>query len=147
MPNWKAVIVHHSATPVGGRARWESIRRFHVDDRGWQDIGYNFGIGLESGEWVELEGRGEDRIGAHCPGQNSTALGVCLLGSFLIEPPEPGQLETACRLILRMCDRYGINELTQIYPHSHFRPTACPGLAWGALRGALDDAMDARDPF
>lgn len=41
------IVVHHSETPecfseAGCKARVKNIQRFHMDNRGWSDIGYNF---------------------------------------------------------------------------------------------------------
>ena len=52
--------------------RVRSIQNFHIDDRGWADIGYHFLVG-ENGK--VYEGRGWDRQGAHSPGFNNDAYG------------------------------------------------------------------------
>ena len=76
-------ILHCSAT----RARWMAdatpeqrraeIRRWHVEERGWDDIGYHWLID-RGGEL--LNGRPETVAGAHVKGQNATSIGVCLIG-------------------------------------------------------------------
>lgn len=49
------------------------IQNFHMDDRGWWDIGYNFLIGQDGRIY---EGRGFTVQGAHCSGWNTKTLGI-----------------------------------------------------------------------
>ncbi len=65
-----------TAAAVAGRLRgW---RQFHVEDRGWADIGYNFAIDQAGRVW---DLRGSSRVGAHCasagnPDANHEYIGV-----------------------------------------------------------------------
>lgn len=66
-----------------------SIYAYHVQSRGWRDIGYNFLIDKFGRIW---EGRygGVDRpvVGAHTSGYNSYALGASAIGNFdNVAPP------------------------------------------------------------
>lgn len=77
MRNLDTIVLHCSATPED---RWhdaEDIRDWHVDGRGWSDIGYHYVILLD-GE-IE-EGRPISRQGAHVKGYNETTVGVCYIG-------------------------------------------------------------------
>ena len=79
------VVLHCSATkdyPLG-HPKIDSvdaaiIRGWHVNENGWQDIGYHFVIKRSGG--VEI-GRKENVQGAHAYGLNSTSFGVCLIGN------------------------------------------------------------------
>jgi N-acetylmuramoyl-L-alanine amidase len=71
------IIVHCSDTPTGMFCNAETIRRWHVDERGWDDIGYHFVI-LPDGT-VE-DGRPLETPGAHVSGHNSRSIGLCLVG-------------------------------------------------------------------
>jgi hypothetical protein len=53
-----------------------------MDNRGWQDIGYNFLIG---GDGNVYEGRGWGIWGAHVPRYNSKSIGICVIGDFQSE--------------------------------------------------------------
>lgn len=55
------------------------IRRWHVEERGWRDIGYHFVID-RSGDTVE--GRPIEEIGAHVRGHNRNSIGICLVGGW-----------------------------------------------------------------
>jgi len=48
MRNIKEIIIHCSATREGQDVPVETIRDWHVNSRGWSDIGYHF--------YVELDG-------------------------------------------------------------------------------------------
>ncbi|GLY96539.1 hypothetical protein [Actinoplanes sp. NBRC 103695] len=54
------------------------IQNFHMDTRGWSDIGYNFLINSITGK--VYEGRGWTVLGAHGAGHNTEDTGVCIIG-------------------------------------------------------------------
>ena len=41
------IIIHCSATPEGRDVKTSEIKRWHVEDNGWRDIGYHFVIELD----------------------------------------------------------------------------------------------------
>ena len=71
------IIVHCTATPEGRNVSVDEIRRWHVQDNGWLDIGYHWVIELDGS--LE-EGRKEYRNGAHAKGYNSKSVGVVYVG-------------------------------------------------------------------
>ena len=81
-----ALCVHHDgATPITvqhlteAQALMRKDQSFHMDGRGWADIGYNYLVISSPGRPVDgaiLEGRGRDVIGAHCQGHNTPWIGV-----------------------------------------------------------------------
>ena len=80
--NWEYISIHHSATHNGSV---DAFRRFHVENKGWRDIGYQFVIcNGDGGEDGEIQtGRSIDMRGAHSGGEyNGKAIGVCLVGWF-----------------------------------------------------------------
>ncbi len=87
------IIVHHSAAnsrsndfPAVVRSYWD----FHVNTRGWDDIGYNW---LIDANGVIYEGRGTERLGAHFSCMNEETVGVCLIGNFEEDKPTEAALE------------------------------------------------------
>lgn len=54
-------------------AKVRDFQRFHIDGRGWSDIGYN---GLVCPHGRSIEGRGLQWVGAHCPNHNRSAYGI-----------------------------------------------------------------------
>lgn len=85
------LVIHHSATPDGQTFSWGAIRKFHVEQRGWRDIGYHFGTELVGDAYENIMGREWDDHGAHCPegGLNAIGLGWCVVGNFDILAPSP----------------------------------------------------------
>lgn len=72
------VIVHCSYTDWDkASVTAETIRRWHVDDNGWSDIGYHFVI--QRSGYIEA-GRDLERSGAHTRGFNHDSIGICLIG-------------------------------------------------------------------
>lgn len=77
------IIVHCTATRPEfmasntTEAKRDEIRRWHVDDRGWSDIGYHYLID-RNGQVVA--GRPVERAGAHVRGRNKQSIGIALLG-------------------------------------------------------------------
>lgn len=73
------IVVHASATKPAQDIGAAEIRRWHVEDRGFDDIGYNQVI-RRSGA-IEL-GRPLHIAGAHARGYNSVSVAVCLVGGL-----------------------------------------------------------------
>lgn len=75
------IIVHCTAT----RPDWwqgkstsekvDEIRRWHVEDRGWRDIGYHYLIDRDG---TVAKGRPVEQVGAHCKGHNTGTIGISL---------------------------------------------------------------------
>lgn len=68
------IIVHCSDTTSGNV---DSIRKYHIEHNGWNDIGYHFVI-LPSG--LVEPGRPVNTPGAHTQGANAKSVGICLIG-------------------------------------------------------------------
>lgn len=71
------LILHCSATPNGRITTVEDINRWHKA-RGWREIGYHYVI---YGDGVVHKGRETIHIGAHCKGQNTDSIGICMVGT------------------------------------------------------------------
>ncbi len=101
----KLALVHHtvstnSYTPGQVPGILRSIQAYHMDGRGWDDIGYNFLVDRYGTVW---EGRGggitRPVIGAHAAGFNSGSVGVALIGDHSISGPTSNSLEGVARVI------------------------------------------------
>ncbi|UJR37018.1 hypothetical protein I4U23_029725 [Adineta vaga] len=107
------------------RVKW--IQDLHQNDREWVDIGYHFLVG-ENGK--VYEGRGWDRQGAHAPGWNNDAFGICIIGDFRTESPNQKALD-AVKLWIDCGVQQGHvkNEYYIITHRQSQRPgyTECPG--------------------
>lgn len=71
------VTFHHTTGGTGQSIR--AIQDFHMDHRGWEDIGYNFLVRVDG---TVYEGRGWTGVGAHTEDHNTTDIGIAFIGDF-----------------------------------------------------------------
>ena len=77
------IIIHCTATNSNWYADRSAddvvteIRRWHVEERNWSDIGYHAIIHRDGSVGY---GRPVERSGAHCRGRNKSSIGVSLVG-------------------------------------------------------------------
>jgi N-acetylmuramoyl-L-alanine amidase len=100
----KYIIVHHSLTKDGNVVDWDAIRRYHVQECGWNDIGYHVGLELAHGILTVQYGRPLTVAGAHTKelGMNNKSIGICVVGNFDIAPPAPDLI----RALVQTCRTY-----------------------------------------
>jgi hypothetical protein len=79
------IVIHCAATKPSMNIGAEEIKKWHVDERGWSDIGYHFVITRDGTK--EL-GRGLDLSGAHAKAVNGTSVLPDL--SISVPVPDPG---------------------------------------------------------
>lgn len=79
------LIVHCSATKPSMNIGVDEIRRWHVDENGWDDVGYH--VVIKRNGYAE-KGRQLSVVGAHSYGNNGDSIGVCLVGG-ISESGEP----------------------------------------------------------
>ena len=126
------IIFHCSATPDGDTYSWDAIRRYHIEERGWDDIGYHYGAERYDGKIILLRGRKPWVMGAHCKaaGRNRDSLGVCVVGEFDTAPPDDDVYAVAVRLLANLCWTFHI-PASQVYGHREFESgKSCPGSQW-----------------
>ncbi len=73
------IVIHCTASPVIRDYTAADIRRMHVRDRGWADIGYHYVVRLDG--TIE-PGRDVDTIGAHVSGYNAHSIGIVYVGGI-----------------------------------------------------------------
>ncbi|XP_069356620.1 peptidoglycan-recognition protein LB-like [Maniola hyperantus] len=126
------VVIHHSYSPPACydgpqcKKAMRSMQNFHMDDRGWWDIGYNFAVG---GDGAAYEGRGWDILGAHTLHFNNVSIGICLIGDWSTTLPPTSQLKTAQALIAAGVELGYLKEDYKLVGHRQVRDTECPGIA------------------
>jgi len=97
------VYIHHSESSPN--TTLAEIRKWHVVDNGWREIGYHFLVTKDG----EIQGgRPEAMIGAHVQGDNAMSLGVCLIGDFDIGPPPQAQVDGLVKLLKHLRDQYAV---------------------------------------
>ena len=130
------IIVHCAATRpdwMSGNTfaqRFAEIRRWHVQDRGWNDLGYHHVIDRDG---AIMAGRKETVIGAHTADQNKNrgTIGICLLGGHGSSENDrfsqhftPAQDAALRGLIASIGLRTQIKRVTG---HQDYAAKACPG--------------------
>lgn len=139
MRNINEIIVHCSATkpewmadrPVADKVA--EIRRWHVEERGWRDIGYHVVIDRDGSV---MDGRPISQAGAHVRGHNANSIGICLIGGHGSDANDaPGEHFTAAQLnVLRThidylkSHHHGIKKVSG---HNEYAAKACPGFRVG----------------
>ena len=119
--NVNKIIIHRTASPKSTTV--DQIRDWHVNGRGWSDIGYHF-IVLEDGSVAA--GRHINRTGAHCKGQNKASIGIAITGNTSEEPPSQIQLESLWGKIKMLMAEYNLSR-ANVYAHKDFSATECCG--------------------
>ena len=141
------IIIHCSATRTKwllppssgdeGTTQWDAleaqfaeIRRWHVDDEGYDDIGYHWVIGRNG---AVKQGREEKTQGAHClaKGKNRGTIGICLVGGFGSDATDKfedhftkDQEGSLRRLLMDIEERH---EIKRVKGHNDYANRACPG--------------------
>ena len=168
----KMAVVHHtvstnsySAGQVPSLLR--GIQAYHMDGRGWSDIGYNFVVDKYGGIW-EARGGGYDRpvIGAHASGFNTGSVGISVLGDYSAITPSAAVRESIAQVAGWKLFRHGYDPaqsatftsggspsipagqkvtLPRVVGHTHVGSTSCPGRIaehLGSIRGRAQVIAD-----
>jgi len=138
------IIIHHSLTEDSGTVSWQAIRRYHVKELGWRDVGYHLGVELVNGTPEVLLGRWFTEVGAHTVGMNSKSIGICVVGNFdedvqVARMISDGRFETLIRVTNQVASMFNI-PAARVYPHRQFAPNkSCPGklFPWTAFIDAV----------
>lgn len=132
----RRIVVHHSASPRKTTDA-EDIRRWHIEDRGWEDIGYH--LVIQRGRVVL--GRPLWRVGAHDGGENHETLGVLLVGDYTKETPGSWAWPQLVQTCADLLDWFDLDTDEGLRGHGEDEPsdtpTLCPGFNVGALRLAV----------
>ena len=71
------IVIHCADTYARMDIGAKEIRKWHVEDNGWSDIGYHFVIRRDGTREI---GRPIEAQGSHVKGFNSVSVGICLVG-------------------------------------------------------------------
>jgi N-acetylmuramoyl-L-alanine amidase len=131
------IVVHCTATHAGWRggdttaARVAEVRRWHVQDNGWSDIGYHYLIDRDG---TIATGRPIVRAGAHVAGRNAHSVGVALFGGHGSAATDDFhkhftimQEQALRRLIASLMADYP--SIRTVSGHNQYAAKACPGFS------------------
>jgi len=91
------IVIHTADTPAGKYFDANDIRKWHVEERGWLDIGYHYVILLDG--TIQL-GRMVNIVGAHVGGYNSKSIGICYIGGGNGVDTRTDEQKTSLRYLL-----------------------------------------------
>jgi len=130
------MAIHYTVTPSDNPERQvRSIQRYHMDSRGWCDVGYHFLVGVDGSIY---EGRPIELLGAHVSRNNTGNIGVAFVGCFHgsgcsrwgPQRPPTAMIDAGGRLLGRLSRVYDItlNE-SRVKGHRDHpgASTSCPG--------------------
>ena len=129
------IIVHCAATRPNWmadrptRKKVAEVRRWHVDENGWSDIGYHLIIDRDGTVAV---GRPIERPGAHVRGHNTNSIAIMLFGGHGSSAADsfeqhytPEQDKALREEIARLKEEHPA--ITKISGHNEYDNKACPG--------------------
>lgn len=129
------IIIHCSATrpewfdkkPLSAKVK--EIKRWHVEERKWSDIGYHFIIDRDG---KIANGRDVGTAGAHTASKNANSIGVCLIGGHGSNPTDKfldhftSEQEAALKTLLE--DLQALHkDIKKVSGHNEYANKACPG--------------------
>ncbi|MEM9191511.1 MAG: peptidoglycan recognition protein [Myxococcota bacterium] len=142
------IAIHHTVTGSSNPARqMRGIQNFHMDSRGWCDVGYHFLLGADGKIY---EGRPLELLGSHVGGNNTGNVGIAFIGCFNSSgcsglgstTPPNSMFEAAGKLSRRLSQIYDINITSSTLKghrdHSG-ASTSCPG---SNVHSRLDDIRE-----
>lgn len=122
------IILHCTATFESQDVTMADIKRWHVVERGWGDVGYHFVIDKDG---TVFRGRALGQQGAHCKGHNATSIGICYIGGLedvSAKPKDtrtPAQKEAMFSLVKSLLERFGLR-IENVRCHNEFDKRVCP---------------------
>lgn len=132
-PNWRWIVVHHSATLSGNAASFDRYHR--SEERGMENgLAYHFvignGHGAEDG-LVEVGERWRKQLaGGHVKGEehNQTSIGICMVGNFDLAGPTEKQFASLKGLLNYLVATSGV-PVSRVVVHRDMtgQSTDCPG--------------------
>lgn len=146
------MAVHHTVSPPssGGdfAARLRQTQAYHMDSRGWCDVGYHFFVTLDGQLWEAREAR---FLGAHVGSSNPNNVGIVFVGCFTpgdstceqagfgpTTPPEV-MIQAGGRMIGLLATEYAITVDAQRVLGHREHPGANTGCPGDALYARLAD--------
>ena len=137
MRNIDTIIIHCSDTPPSMDIGVDEIRRWHVEERGWDDIGYHFVIRRDG--TIE-PGRNIDIQGAHAAGHNHGSLGICVVGGqTALGEPDCNYTSEQWKSLDQLCTDMDFMYSADIIGHRDVSKKDCPCFdvaAWAKTIGA-----------
>lgn len=127
------IAIHHSATTSGSA---EAFANYHVNTLSWPGIGYHFVID-KSGTIYQCHDL--EVISYHVGNHNARAVGICMIGNFVIESPTESQMKAALELTNDLLKQLNLS-VHNVWGHNEFSGhagTLCPAIDMNQFRTRL----------
>jgi hypothetical protein len=134
------IVVHHTSTPNSMDFSLEHayelsrrIQRFHMNARGWNDIGEQLTISrggdVMEGRYGSLKAilAGRNVVGAQTQFHNSHTLGIENEGNYMRSEVPDRLWSSLADVCVWLCRTYELNPYKVIVGHRDFNSTDCPG--------------------
>ncbi|XP_021192952.3 peptidoglycan recognition protein [Helicoverpa armigera] len=123
------VVIQHTVVPEcmsdeDCEKAANGIRSYHINTRGFTDIGQSFLIG---GNGRVYEGAGWHHVGAHTLGYNRRAVGISFIGDFRTKIPSPLALKALRSLLACGVQNKYLAEDYYLVGHRQLSQTDSPG--------------------
>lgn len=117
----KFIVIHCADTKSSMDVSVSDLRKWHITERGWSDIGYHHFIKFDGSTH---ECRNEYYQGAHCKAVNDKSIAICIEGGYGgINNFTNKQLIALMKLIKA---KKAIYKNAAVVGHGHFDKKACP---------------------
>ncbi len=124
--------IHHTDTPIPDSitpaARMRQMQDYHMNTKGWCDIGYHFIVDRDGVAW---QGRSETVIGAHVLSNNTGNVGISFMGSYNSTSPTQGQMDKVKSLLAWLNSTHSLDlDRSHVKGHREYRGNNagdCPG--------------------
>lgn len=127
---YKAIILHHSASPVDNYA---SIKDYHQKKHHWRDAGYHLILSNESTDvplgYLEESTRYRNlsyALATRSRYHNLQSVHICVVGNYETAPVPDKLVPALAHALVTLKDRYHIEE-DKILFHRDVGATLCPG--------------------
>lgn len=117
----KFIVVHCADSKSTMDVTTETLRQWHVKEKGWSDIGYHFFIKFDGSVH---QCRSEKYQGAHCKDVNDKSIAICIEGGF-------GGIDNYTSiqkhaLMALLTEKKEVYKNAAITGHNHFDKKPCP---------------------
>lgn len=129
--NWQYLMIHHSLTEDGRTVSWDAIRRYHIQNKKWIDIGYHFGVEKVDSDYEVFVGRPLNKPGAHCYQQsmNYKSIGICCVGNYDESLPDTIMWTIlGYRLVIPLMEIFNIPIENIKFHREYAKYKSCPGV-------------------
>lgn len=127
------IAIHHSATTSGSA---EAFANYHVNTLSWPGIGYHYVID-KNGTIYQCHDL--EVISYHVGNHNSRAVGICMIGNFVVESPTDAQMKAAIELTTYLLTQLKLS-VHNVFGHNEFSghaSTLCPAIDMNQFRKRL----------